>query len=265
VLAIHGAGGGWDQGLLVHNLIGGGFRRIAVSRFGHLGSPLPRNASSAAQADLYAALLDELGIDTVAIIGTSAGTGSSLEFALWYPDRCSALVLWSVTVAPYPVPPEAILTAIRPLIASDAGWSASIRAFRPAILRTAALRGALKRPLSFEDRAFVTAMLNALLPMSRRADGLLNDLERLNRDLDPSRRWGRIAAPTLIMNARDDPLGPVKRARALANRIPGVEFREVPDGGHLLLGHRRDAGAEMARFIRMHVESPTLSSATRPD
>jgi 2-hydroxy-6-oxonona-2,4-dienedioate hydrolase len=59
VLVIHGAGGGYDQGLdLAAGLVRYGFRVIAVSRFGYLRTPLPKDASPAAQADAHAAVLD---------------------------------------------------------------------------------------------------------------------------------------------------------------------------------------------------------------
>src|SRR5512135_1042953 len=51
VLVIHGAGGGFDQGLDIGApLARAGMQVIAVSRFGYLGTPLPRDASPAAQA-----------------------------------------------------------------------------------------------------------------------------------------------------------------------------------------------------------------------
>ena len=63
LLSIHGAGGGYDQGLLIAEaLFGDGFRVIAPSRFGYLRTPVPRDASPAAQADADAALLDVLGL-----------------------------------------------------------------------------------------------------------------------------------------------------------------------------------------------------------
>src|SRR5512144_1673531 len=46
LLVVHGAGGGFDQGLdLGAPLVRKGFRIIAVSRFGYLGTPLPADAS----------------------------------------------------------------------------------------------------------------------------------------------------------------------------------------------------------------------------
>src|SRR5579859_3755592 len=69
VLVIHGAGGGFDQGLeLGRPLIENGFRVIAPSRFGYLGTPLPQDATPAAQADAHARLLDALEVDKVAVV-----------------------------------------------------------------------------------------------------------------------------------------------------------------------------------------------------
>ena len=93
VLVVHGAGGGYDQGLILAQFVGDDFRRIAISRFGYLRTPLSINASPIAMADAYANLLDELNISKVAVLGMSRGGPSSLQFALRYPDRCSALVM----------------------------------------------------------------------------------------------------------------------------------------------------------------------------
>jgi pimeloyl-ACP methyl ester carboxylesterase len=56
VLVVHGAGGGYDQGLILAQFAGDDFCRIAISRFGYLRTPLPANASPAAMADAYADL-----------------------------------------------------------------------------------------------------------------------------------------------------------------------------------------------------------------
>jgi len=94
VLVVHGSGGGFDQGMsLGRDLADRGFRVISVSRFGYLRTPLPRDASAEAQADAHACLLDALGVPAVAVVGASAGAPSSLQFALRYPKRTTALAL----------------------------------------------------------------------------------------------------------------------------------------------------------------------------
>jgi pimeloyl-ACP methyl ester carboxylesterase len=63
VLALHGAMGGYDQGLILARTIGPpGYRFVSVSRPGYLGTPLCAGRTPEEQADLLAHLLDALGI-----------------------------------------------------------------------------------------------------------------------------------------------------------------------------------------------------------
>ena len=57
----------WDAQLLF--FLQRGYRVIAVSRFGYLRTPLPADATPAAQADAHACLLDALKIARAAIVG----------------------------------------------------------------------------------------------------------------------------------------------------------------------------------------------------
>lgn len=96
VLIAHGNGGGYDQGLVAGRMfIGQGYRLIAPSRFGYLRTPLPEDGSATAQADAYAALLDALGIEQVAIAAVSDGGPSAMQFALRHPDRITVLIIMS--------------------------------------------------------------------------------------------------------------------------------------------------------------------------
>ena len=66
--------GGFDLGLgTADAYLGDGFRVIAPSRFGYLGSSLQAGATPADQADAYAVLLDALGVERTAVVGFSAG------------------------------------------------------------------------------------------------------------------------------------------------------------------------------------------------
>jgi 2-hydroxy-6-oxonona-2,4-dienedioate hydrolase len=96
LLTIHGAGGGYDQGLAnVVDLVGDGFRLIAPSRFGYLGTPIPADTSPAGQADAHAALLSELKVSKVIIVGVSAGARSAVELAIRHPGLVAGLILIS--------------------------------------------------------------------------------------------------------------------------------------------------------------------------
>jgi 2-hydroxy-6-oxonona-2,4-dienedioate hydrolase len=95
VLVCHGVFGCHADGVdgWFTRMLGNGFRVIAPSRFGYLGSALPPNATPADQAEAYALLLDQLGIDRAAILAYSAGSASALELALRHPDRTVGLIL----------------------------------------------------------------------------------------------------------------------------------------------------------------------------
>ena len=105
VLVVHG---------IFHNCVGGLLsvrdlftdrRVIAPSRFGYLGSTMPPNATPAAQADAFAALLDALDIGQIDVVGLSAGATSALQLALRHPEKVKHLV---VLVGNLPGSPTAI-------------------------------------------------------------------------------------------------------------------------------------------------------------
>jgi pimeloyl-ACP methyl ester carboxylesterase len=111
VLVVHGAGGGFDQGLLLGaGLLDHGYRVVAMSRFGYLRTPLPEDASAEAQADAHVCLLDALGIDRATVFGVSAGGPSTIQFCLRHPDRCSAMIL----LVPLAYPGQAVDRLSRP-------------------------------------------------------------------------------------------------------------------------------------------------------
>jgi 2-hydroxy-6-oxonona-2,4-dienedioate hydrolase len=223
VLVVHGAGGGFDQGLAFGEMLAKrGLRVIAMSRFGYLRTPLPADASAAAQADAHACLLDALGVRRAAIIGASAGAPSSMQFALRHPERASALVL-VVPAAYVPRPGNApplttpawtqfvFDTALR----SDFLLWAAIRLARPAL--TEAI---LATPLSVVESASaaeqlrVRRMLDDILPVTARRLGLLNDAA-VTSSL-ARYELQRIAAPTLAISAADDLFGTFDAARYTA-------------------------------------------------
>src|ERR671912_945162 len=115
VLVVHGTGGGFDQGMNIARGFmgewGEEFRRIAISRFGYLRTPMPPDPSSAAQADALAAVLDTLEVPRAAVIGVSAGAHPTAQFALCYPEKVEALVLAVPALyAPPATGPPAIIT-----------------------------------------------------------------------------------------------------------------------------------------------------------
>ena len=182
LMMIHGSGGGHDQGmLLAHDLAAQGIRVIAPSRFGYLRTPLPADASPQAQADAHACLLDALGIPRAAVLGASAGALSAMQMAIRHPDRVGALVLlvplgWRPATAAGKPPSALAQKLLLSLIGSDfVYWSAMHLARDQVIARVLATPPALVAAASAAEQRRVGAMIDGILPVSGRADGLRNE------------------------------------------------------------------------------------------
>lgn len=253
VLVIHGAGGGFDQGRLIARAFGGdGFHWIAPSRFGYLGSPMPSDASTAAQADAFAELLDHLGFERVSVVALSGGVPPALQFAERHPNRIARLVLLSSA----PFTPYAPDVQQRPLpdwlyqslFGSDTVYWALLKLNRGALEQAFDVRPELRANMPDEERVFLTDLVDAFLPASARMAGVLNE----GAAIDPSASYAleRIAAPTLIVHARDDHINQFAIATALAERIPGAAFMPLETGGHALIGRHAAVRARVASFLR---------------
>jgi pimeloyl-ACP methyl ester carboxylesterase len=257
VLIVHGAGGGFDQGMEPSRaLLQNGFRVIAMSRFGYLRTPLPADASAAAQADAHACLLDALKIERAAVMGVSAGAPSSMQFALRYPGRTSALVLLvPAAYVPRPggAPPMKTPAGLTFLFDTALKWDLLFWA-APRLARKMVIRTILATPpeivanASAAERARVARMLDLILPVSPRRLGLLND-SAVTSAL-PRYDLEKIGAPTLILSAADDLYGTFDGARYSAEHIPGARFIGYANGGHLWVGHNREVESEIVTFLK---------------
>lgn len=260
VLAIHGAGGGHDQGrLLARAFLPDGYRWIAPSRFGYPGSPMPDDPSTAAQADAFAKLLDGLGIERVTIIAMSGGVPPALQFALRHPDRVQALILLSL--APYapltaeeqelPVP----IWLYDALFATDLPLWALLRVAPRALAPIFDARPEVTAQMSATEADFLDAMIAAFLPVTQRRKGLANE----GAAIDPAFPIapGAIRVPVLIVHARDDRLTPVATADFTAAGLRGAELLIFDTGGHLLLGHHDELRQRIASFLATHVTAET--------
>jgi pimeloyl-ACP methyl ester carboxylesterase len=102
-LFVHGSPGGCDQGsLMTRFLRDRGWRTVALSRPGYLGTPLTDdNRTPDAQAAMAAALLDALGVDRFALMCWSGGGPTSYRLAATAPDRVTSLVGIAAVSGPF--------------------------------------------------------------------------------------------------------------------------------------------------------------------
>jgi 2-hydroxy-6-oxonona-2,4-dienedioate hydrolase len=256
LLMVHGSGGGHDQGMaFAGKLAQSGIRVIAMSRFGYLRTPMPAEASPAAQADAHVCLLDALGIAQAAVLGGSAGGPSALQMAIRHPDRVTALVL----LVPLAYKPSTFADSAKPL----APWAEALlmRLIGSDFLFWAALHVARDQVIQYvlatppeqvsnaspDERARVNAILDHILPVSTRAAGLRSD-SVLGKSLGPS-ALDTVRAPTLIISVRDDGFGTYASAEYTASQIKGAKFMGFERGGHVWVGHQDAVQLEIVNLL----------------
>ncbi|MFZ5875229.1 MAG: alpha/beta fold hydrolase [Nitrospirota bacterium] len=256
ILIVHGAGGGFDQGLsFADPFVAVGYRVITMSRFGYLRTPLPPDASPQAQADAHACLLDTLGIERVAgIIGVSAGAPSSMQFSLRYPDRTDRLILL-VPLAYAPRSPEqATAPSSTPIVFETALKSDFLFWLAAKIMPRTLVKAILATPpevfdrASAAERARARSIIDHILPVSSRQQGLLNDAAIASAiaryDLD------NLTTPTLAISFADDLYGTYEGARYTAEHVREARFMGYPSGGHVWIGRQDDVLSEIVIFLK---------------
>src|SRR5215204_1996375 len=251
VLLVHGAGGGYDQGLLIgENYVGDGHRFIAPSRFGYVRSSIPEeDGSPAAQADAYAALLDALGVERVAVVAFSDGGPSALQFALRYPERCADLVM--VSAKSHTAPPDSLLQGLvfESVFRSDYLFWLITEYARPFLLAMFGVSGDVQEQIPARPRQLADDVVDSMNPISLRQDGIYHDRGTLTVLPEDVFRLEQITVPTLVVHAVDDGLQPYSHGENTATKVPDAKFISYEEGGHLLLLQLDDVGEKVGAFI----------------
>lgn len=266
LLSIHGAGGGYDQGLAnAATMVGEGYRILAPSRFGYLRTPIPADASSAAQADAHAALLSSLNVPRAIVMGVSAGARSAIELALRHPERVSALIL--IVPGTYaPTSPVAVEGSraskfVLWLVNSgaDFAWWAAEKIAPSVLIRFIGVRPELVAAASKSEQDRVMDLVKSIEPLSERFAGV-------NIDSHPDLRalpLETVTAPTLISSARDDLFNTLPAAEYAASKIPGAKLIVFETGGHLGVGHQKESRKAIRDFLDgLAMNPPALPSYT---
>jgi pimeloyl-ACP methyl ester carboxylesterase len=256
LLRIHGTPGGYDQSItsaLSRPESIAGFKVIAISRPGYLRTPLQSGVTPADQADLYAALLDELNIKATIVHGVSGGAPSALQFALKYPQRTLGLVL----VVPYLETPPGYEARLAPESAlsmrlqdfafwlgvefmSEAVASRVMPSVIPGFESTDPIQMAMVRE-------FGAGLISARL----RAAGLANDMKQFETLGIETWPLEVMRVPTLILHGTKDENAPYEASKAAAARIPTAELVTFEGADHLMIVPRhRDISNRVLPFMR---------------
>jgi pimeloyl-ACP methyl ester carboxylesterase len=248
VLVIHGAGGGYNQGLIQgKTLLSDDFRLIAPSRFGYLRTPIPIDATPSVQADTYADLLDYLDIDEVIVVGISAGGPSALQFALRYPERSTALVMVSAishtgkTMNPF----EWIIH--NTILKSDLIFWLVAKHFESMLIFFFGVPLEVQDQLTPKDKEWISdVLIPSKHPISQRNAGMLNDASNYIRKYPIE----QIKVPTLVIHAQDDGLVPLSHGQYTADSIPNTKFVALQSGGHFLMGQHESVRLQIENFLK---------------
>ena len=243
VLFVHGSPGGADQGALMSGfLVEQGFRVVAPSRPGYLGTPLDDDRSTPdQQAALHLALLDHLGIDQVAVVCWSGGGPSSYRLAAQHPDRVGALACFAAVSGPYSFP-SGVAGVEESLLTSRFGHWLMKEMIRHTPKSVVQMVPTEEGDLTKEQAKELTAQIwddpvkrDFVLTLSEtvtgRRAGLKNDREQFPEIGDLG--LASITAPTLLVHGTvDTDVPPEHSDRALA-AIGGATIHRIDAGTHI--------------------------------
>jgi pimeloyl-ACP methyl ester carboxylesterase len=267
VLASHGGIGGLDQArVMLGWLDPTQYRLLSPSRSGYLGTPLANGRSIEEQADLFAALLDALGVERAAIVTLSAGGPPGYLFAVRHPDRVSALVAIDSVSGYHEVPGTAGPIA-QAIFMSRWGqkFMKMIVQKRPAWLLRQLFQGTAyftkqqtRAHIDFtlgspEALAFMRAFMNIMYPYNSRKAGTDNDTDNYCR-LTPL-SVEQVRCPTLIVHGTHDADVKFHHGVYAHEHIPGAERFWIEEGSHLgfwLSPHSAQAQAAAQEFFSLH-------------
>lgn len=256
VLLLHGAMGGYNQGVLLARaaLGGSGYQFIALSRPGYLGTPLGLGETPEAQADLCAELLDALGIRRAAAIAISGGGQCALQFALRHRDRCRGLVMISACSAQLTVrvPFQFQLLKIAARFPRLLALLRRRAAARPEAMARRSIRDPNSRASTLNDSEagplLAALQLSTMDRLAQRLPGTENDIAQARRPFHYPLE--QISVPLLVVHGTADRAVPFAQGRALAERVPDAELHSIEDGEHVsLFTHMHEIRKRVRRFL----------------
>jgi pimeloyl-ACP methyl ester carboxylesterase/DNA-binding CsgD family transcriptional regulator len=200
------------------------------------------------------AVVDAAGLDRFALLGVSQGGAIAVAYAARHPERVSEVVLYGAYARGRRLrgrqrEEEALLAAIR------ADWTAADPTFRH-VFSMLFLPGGTPAQMAWYDE---------LLRTTTTVDRAVQ-LFRARGGVDVTAEAPQVAAPTLVIHARDDHVVPVEEGRRLARLIPTARLVVLDSANHILLADE-PAWAEFVAAVHAFLGTPATpagSAATAP-
>jgi pimeloyl-ACP methyl ester carboxylesterase/DNA-binding CsgD family transcriptional regulator len=161
------------------------------------------------------ALLDELGLERVSLLGGSSGSCTAIAFAAAFPERVERLVLYGAYANGAEIAAPAVTDAI--LAAVRAHWGLGSRLLSDLFLGKAE---------SAEHERF--AQLQRKAATAETAAAVLGLVYRL----DVRMHLPLVRPPVLVIHRRDDRAVPYRLGREVAATIPGATFIPLEGAAH---------------------------------
>ena len=250
VLMIHGAGGGYDQGLLLAEaFLPKDYMVIAVSRFGYLNTPLIEEYTTDCQAALYRALLDKLEINKVHVVAVSDGGPSGLKFSIKYPERVKSLTM---ICAKSKTPPK--MTTVQSAVFgtifnNDFIFWMITEYIQSDLLNVLGVSKEVQEKMTEAEIQMAREFFEIMNPISLRKKGIFDANIQFKELLPEDYRIWEIKAPTLVIHAKDDTLQPFYYAEYTHEKIPNSTLLSFEEGGHMFFGHHEEITRAIERFI----------------
>jgi pimeloyl-ACP methyl ester carboxylesterase len=181
------------------------------------------------------AVMDAVGSERAALLGSSEGGAMCTLFAATYPERASALILCQSYAKAMPAP-DYPMTATR--IPTDPEQQ---DAFYERVIQNWGVPANPDTGASGHnvDRGF--AEWNAAWNRLGASPGAAIALLRMTIEVDVRHVLPSIHVPTLVLHRTDDQGCPPAHGRYLAEHIPGAKYVELPGSGHSMWTGDSDA------------------------
>lgn len=250
VLMIHGAGGGYDQGMILADaFLPEGYKVIAVSRFGYLNTPMPEEPTPDHQAALYEALLDELGIEEAHVVAVSDGGPSALKFSIQYPERVKSLTMMCAKSQTPPELTKAQSVAFGTMFNNDYIFWMITEYIQSDLLNILGVSKDVQEKMTTEETEMAKEFFAIMNPISLRKNGIFNANVQFKELLPEDYPIWEITAPTLVIHAEDDTLQPFYYAEYTHETVPNATLLSFKEGGHMFFSHHDEIREAMKQFF----------------